>query len=582
MTRSMAHLLFYWVIHTHFHSIGLLRLFTGFLPLAFFSSDPIMPLFPTVQYPRWIDFDKHFITIICTTFHVVILDSLGQVYVLLAASPGSYTDTSMAIGKNPAFSSLIPYQVGMYKNWLGLDICYPCSVGTMSAFEGSIDCLPYDCNTTDSFCPIGSTTNDTYSDLIKFVSQVTAYPKSPELTVFDDILIQNMFSFGESAHCLSTSPLFWVVMMIGIAAFILFTMGVLKFFHRWGKVRHTLKRVFQQIDLIKEGELWIGGLASFALIVLLGFAFSFSNSYLKQYPIETSPSSTFACDTSLRNAKFQTSIQSLSTLRSEEEQPIFDMLEEQQFTLVIDFINTNYQCNSIHVTQTTHDNPKSVAFDCSYARSVLTISVILDSHVVTINYAFEGVLSIGGLRVSLYGEEQIVNDATTHAQYFLRELNFSQPYFVNNQTLASDPSIELSLTRIINETQPLTPDGSYIYSALWIPTSLTSTSKLFLTMEQFLYYGLLEPTISISINEMTYFVSNVQEPITKQAEVIFHYLLFTIVCLELFGLVFLLMKLICLPFFNVVRLFIEKRFRLIHPHKTATPVESFKDDTKET
>jgi hypothetical protein len=544
-----------------------------FMPTVFLSNDSVMPLFPTTQYPRWIDFGQQFITIACTTFNVAILDPLGQVYVLVATPEGYYTDTSTAIGENPAFSSPISCQAGMYKNWVGLDICYPCSIGTMSEFEGSINCTSYNCNTTDSFCPIGSTTDDTYSDLIISVSQATAYPKSPDLTVFDDILIQNMFSFGDSARCLRVSPLFWTAMMIGIAGFILFIMGILKFFHRWANIRHTIKRVFQQVDLIKEGELWIGGLASFGLIILLVFAFTFSNDYLYQYPIETSLPSTFACDTSLRNAQFQTSLQSLSIPLSNEEQPIFDMLDEQQFTLIVDFINTKYECSDIDVTQTSHAYAESVTHNCSYNRSVLTISIILASHTVAFNYTFDDALSIGGLRISLYGKEKTESNRTLNTQYLVRELNFIQPFLINNQTLASDPSIDISLTRVINETDPLSGNGEYIYSAVWVPASTTNISTLFLTMGQFLYYGLLTPSLSISISEMTYFVSNVQQPIAKQSEVIFHNLLFTIVCFELFGLAFLIMKLACLPLFNIVRRFIEKHANLVHPHQTFITVK---------
>jgi hypothetical protein len=266
---------------------------------------------------------------------------------------------------------------------------------------------------------------------------------------------------------------------------------------------------------------------------------------LQQYPIESSSEATFACDASLRNAKFGTSLQSLSIPRSEEEEPIFAMLDEQQFTLVIDFINTKYECNNVYVTQTTHENPKSLTFGCSYNRSVLTTSIVLNSHTVTLNYDFDLVLSIGGLRVSLYGQENKLSSVSPHAQYLVRELNFSQPFLVNNQTLASDPSIELSLTRVVNITDPLTTTEPYLYSALWIPASLTSTS------------------------------------IVKLAEVVFHCLLFTIVCLELFGLVFLLMKLIFLPLFNIVRRFLEKHSILVHPHQTSVSPESGVSNIKE-
>ena len=534
--------------------------------VSFLSSVPVMPLFPTAQCPRWTELDQKILTIVVRPFQVVMLDSTGQMYVITSAAEGSYPDTSKAIGSNPVFPSTILCQAGMYKYWIGLDMCYPCLVGTMSEFEGSISCVPYDCNGTNSFCPIASTTNDTYSDLIVAVSQDQAYPKSPESTTFDDILIQNMFTFGQSPHCLVISPAFWALAMTGIAGLVLFTMGALKFFHRSAKVRHTLKRIFQQIDLIKEGELWVGGLASFALIILLAFAYAFSGAYLQLYPIETSPLPTFACDATLRNAQFETSIQSLSTPRADEETPIFVSLDEQQFKLTVDFINTHYQCDTISVTQTIHHNSKSLSRECSYNRSVLSVTVVLTSHTTTLTYDFDSVLSIGGLRLSLWGKEEATNSTIGNKYYLVKELDFRQPFYIYNQTLASDASIDISLTRVINQTTPLLDNGPHFYSALWIPMITNNLQNLFLTLDDFFYYGLLQPTLSISISETSYFIQNIQRPIAKQPEVIFHNLLFTIVCLELFGLIFLIMKLILFPFFKLMQRFIEKRYNLVHPH----------------
>ena len=552
-----------------------------FTLVEFLPSDPIMPLFPTVQCPRWVDLGQEMIAIATTPLNVAILDSSGQIYVLMSTAQGHYPGTTTAIGTNPAFSSPTPCPVGMYKSWIGVDICYPCAMGTMSDVEGSIECAPYDCDETNSLCPLGSLTNDTYSDMIVSVSQDQTYPKSPDSTIFDDILIQNMFSFGNSTRCLAISPIFWTMVTAGIAIIFLLVMCALKFLGPYAKVRDTCKQILRHADIIKEGEMWIGGLASFSLIILIGFAYIFSNAYLQEYPIETAPAFTFACDTTIRNAKFSTSLQPLSTPRSEDDQPIYDLLDEQNFTLTVDFINTNLNCDAVHVTQTIHGNSKSLAVNCNYSRSVLSVSLILGSHSVALYYNFDHALPMSGLRVSLYGEKLETNNARGHRNYLVNEINFSQPFFVNNQILASDPTIELSLTPVINETSPLADDGTYYYSALWVPMSVTSTPELFLTSDQFLYYGLLKPTLSISISKTSYFIQNLQSPITKQTEVVFHNLLFTIVCLELFGLGFIAAKLIFLPLFNVLRHFVEKYWKIVHPEHASISPEFTIDNVKE-
>ena len=86
---------------------------------------------------------------------------------------------------------------------------------------------------------------------------------------------------------------------------------------------------------------------SFALLVLIVFGFWFGFVYVKQYPIETAGDASFACDTSLRNAKFSSSLQLLALLKTEEERPIFELLDKQNWTLTLDLIQTGFNCKDI-------------------------------------------------------------------------------------------------------------------------------------------------------------------------------------------------------------------------------------------
>jgi hypothetical protein len=95
----------------------------------------------------------------------------------------------------------------------------------------------------------------------------------------------------------------------------------------------------------------VGGLVSVAIIALVSFAFAFSAGYSMQYPSEKVGPSSFACDTDIRNAKFDTSLLSLSIPPSEEEQVMFDLLDEQQFHLHIDLLDTLFACSSLSVNQ---------------------------------------------------------------------------------------------------------------------------------------------------------------------------------------------------------------------------------------
>jgi hypothetical protein len=77
---------------------------------------------------------------------------------------------------------------------------------------------------------------------------------------------------------------------------------------------------------------------------------------------------------------------------------------------------------------------------------------------------------------------------------------------------------------------------------------------------------LTSTTLTISISETSYYIKNVQSPIAKQAEVIFRTLLFTILCLELAGLAFLIVKLLIIPLY-------KKIAECVCPNTTVEPFE---------
>jgi hypothetical protein len=202
-------------------------------------------------------------------------------------------------------------------------------------------CLP------NSFCPLGSISDINASSLQSF-SQAYAYPSSPSSTSIDDILMQNTFNLGTtSGRCLVVSPLFWALITLFIAFIILIIMGVLYYSPTGMKYFHRLELIFRHSDLIGNGELWFGGLLSFAIIVLIIYVFWFGAAFVAKYPIETSSDSNFACDASLRNTQFGSSLQLLATIQSDQEQPMFNLLDLQNFTMTVNFIQTGYTCNDI-------------------------------------------------------------------------------------------------------------------------------------------------------------------------------------------------------------------------------------------
>ena len=71
--------------------------------------------------------------------------------------------------------------------------------------------------------------------------------------------------------------------------------------------------------------------------------------------------------------------------------------------------------------------------------------------------------------------------------------------------------------------------------------------EIFTNESRYTFFYRTQTDISVSVSQSIFYVSNLQQPIARQAEVIFRSLLFTIVVLEVFGLLFLLFKLLLAP-----------------------------------
>ena len=480
-----------------------------------------------------------FLNIVSSPSSLALMDSQGNVLIFSPTSAGFYPWIEDK-GTTPFFTSPRSCLPGTFKNQTGIHGCLLCLTGTKNPGNATRQCLP--CSSA-SFCPLGSVA-DVSPLALGTTVQVKAYPKSPESTIFDEVLIQNMFQI-RGGRCLPISPLFWTLIVGGIGIVIITVMMMLKVFighPRSHALRQRLKYFFRHTDLINEGELWVGGIASFCVIVLVSFAYAFSNNYYKQYPIETTSDSHFACEESLRNAKFQTSTQSLAIPFADAEKEMATLLKEQAFQLNVEFINTLIYCDAVSLQALYGTKWSPIRWsNCSNDSSILTLSIPLPYQHLSVQVLLADVKTIGALRLSLQGDEE---HTTVH--YHLKQLNFKQSFFKDGQTLAPNVTIHLDMTKVINETMPIEGEESD-FTGIYIPTFSVDVNSLFLSNDQYVRSTAPLTTLTVVLAETPYYVKNLQQPIAKRSEIIFHNLLFTVVCLEIFGLIFLLYKLVLKP-----------------------------------
>jgi hypothetical protein len=507
--------------------------------LSFFgSADAESPVYvwpnPTQQLTVYMF--PTFVTAVATPSNLFILDTSGNTAFVQSAPPGLYQPTVTG------YDAQLPCPLGMYKNTSAFQSCLLCQQGTYRDWTVPPDsCSPCPAS---AFCPLGSVA-PVNASMLSVADQGFVYPSSPDSTIYDDIIIQNMFFLHGPAHCVSVSPIFWGLLVLGVIILLLGCMFRLKYCvndAKSRKVRRLTKFIFKRTDFVQEGEHWVGGLMSLVLIVFVAMGIWFTALFLRQYPYETASEPGFGCDQQW-NAKFSSSLQSVALPADEISAPMYSMLAQQQLSLVLDLLNTNISCDDAAAAVVTATRTR-IDFDCqSLSTGTISLTTPLPSLSTTLQFTFQGPQLVGGVRLSITGAaaSMVSDDGDV---YDLRAVSASQPLYSEGYTLQKDLQLSISLTKVINTTDPLVVGGSEAVSGLWIPVFPVASDSMFLSSTAYASTGNSPFVFSVSISESLFWVYNNQQPITRTAEAAFKTLLYIIMLLEVFGLAFLIFKLV--------------------------------------
>ncbi|CAF4303637.1 unnamed protein product, partial [Adineta steineri] len=294
-------------------------------------------------------------------------------------------------------------------------------------------------------------------------------------------------------------------------------------------------------------------------------AYYFSNSYLQQYPIEqVTSNSSFACDITLRNAKFTTSTQKRWAPRrtTKESQSMFDLLDAQVFTLNIDLIQTAFTCDDSFYVQRFKGSKIIIIpitkCETNHNETILSLAILLPVQEISVRLVLPGLKTIGAIRIGVSGPSTELEDG----RFKLLDLNFASTYVPSslNEVLADSTTFPIELTQIVNQTDPLNDNGLSTFSGIWSYSFSVNSDELFVNETRYTFFYRTQTNISVTIDENIFYISNVQQPIARQTEVVFRNLLFTIVVLEVFGLVFLVVKLLIIPVCRTINNRIYKKF----------------------
>ncbi|CAF3974682.1 unnamed protein product [Adineta steineri] len=515
-----------------------------------------LSVFPNNQQTLNLFVTPKFLQIVLWSSNLYILTDNGLVILVPSQAPGYQSIFYDSVNTYTFIYQSAPCRSGTYKNEVGYGICTICSPQTKN--PGNKPAIECSSCLSNSFCPLGSIDDVTLINYTSYIQTFT-YPDSPDMNNYDDIIVQNIFSIGHSVRCLIIAPLFWTSLAIVLCFIIWFIMTMGKIFNCQIIVRHrdNAKKFLKNTDIVGDGERWIGGLSSFAIVVLFGFTFWFAADYHQLYPIETSGPMHASCDTTMRNAIFDNALQLPLSNTDGSQWPIFDMLNTQPFTMSLDLVNTAANCQNITIQQ----NRPGVKYlklsnlSCLIQPDNVTLTATfpLPQHQLEVQLNISGIYSIGGIRLCVRGPG-IINGVNT-----LQALDTCKLLFTINETLARTSTVSISLIKVINQTKPLEIGDSTVYGGRWSPTinDISISDKLVYEQDgEYLRYVNERTTFIITISEQPFFLQNNQQPIVRISELAFHTLLFCTLIIELFAMAFLLFKLIVKP---LIHLFLRCR-----------------------
>ncbi|CAF3222806.1 unnamed protein product [Rotaria sp. Silwood2] len=458
----------------------------------------------------------------------LVLDAPG--ILLISASPPGYYSKLVQEYEDIAIYKPKPCIPGTQQINRSFGPCVICPPGSKN--DGSTGDMCVKCTTNDTLRCFGAAINETDMTNITSYDQAKPYPDSPHTTEFGDLLLQNVFKFMiTKPSCLLISPIFWAYVAIGSGIIVYIMIKIFSCRLKTKKPQRFLKKILSHCDVIGKGKHWLSGLVSLSLLVLIIFSWKFSISFSYLYPIEEASSNErfdVSCDDSLFNAKLASSLQLLSTLKHEDEKPIFDLLDEQEITMIVQFISTGYRCEDVTVQQIRDRglNTPFSDFYCSETNKILTISKLLPYHIIALQLTLTGPHFVGGLRLC-FSAPSATNLSTRST---IQQMDTCKLFFIPNQILTRNPTLGVKMTKVINQTAGLTVSNATNHTGLWLPSFMvdTLTDELFFSLDtEYLRYVLNETTLIVVITESDFYMKNTQEPIARHYEIAFNTILFT-------------------------------------------------------
>ncbi|CAF0977854.1 unnamed protein product [Adineta ricciae] len=502
------------------------------------------------QHIQWLT-SFRFLQLISWSGHLLILTDDETMLLIPSTAPGFTSSWPVKFGFSDIVYNVTPCIAGTFKNTTDIGPCKVCPSQTKNL--GKLPCTKCEPCASTSFCSLGSIGEISLKNYPSYV-QTFAYPDAPDTNNYDDLLVHKILTISGPRRCIVISPVFWALLIIALCFIIWFSMILWKKFNcpRGGPHRKRLTVFFRKTNIINEDGHWIGGLFSFACLVLFAFTSGFAFEFLSLYPIEKSFTPFFSCDNPLTNSVFESALQLPLTSTDGDQWDIFNMLDDQLLTVTVDFLNTVADCSCITIQQNRpgleHLTVPHKLCTLQHDNATRSITFDLLAHHIDIQINITGPYFIGGIRLCLRGNGRTKGEHTLHA------LDTCHLFLSLNETLLPVAACDIVMIKVINVTKPLNIGDNTLYHGRWSPSFARSSifdALFYKQYGQHYRYQNKRMIFMFTMREYPFYLQNIQQPIVRRAELVFHTLLFCTLIIELFSISFLLFKLVAKPLMHM-------------------------------
>jgi hypothetical protein len=314
-----------------------------------------------------------------------------------------------------------------------------------------------------------------------------------------------------------------------------------------------LKRFLVYMDMITEGEGYVGGLLTWVFWYFLLAAFIFAGLFVNQYPKDSSDGVVFSC-LRYKNSKLSSNLYTHAVPLSGPIEALYGELKGQSNTLTVTVRNVADECSDVQALVLKSPTlSEAISFTCTYQNASASMVLVVDNltdlaqdfQFSLANVPYVGIVTVNA-KATASGEvegKDNGNEYKVQASAF----EFSRTFYTTSErVLARQLMIAGQIMMVVRQTDPMEDGGVVDFKGVWIPSFEESREgqSLYISPTQFLTNTDRTSVITLSLSRSPLYLQNVESPASRPGTLVLSIILFTTSIYDIFGLFVLIVTLL--------------------------------------